>query len=125
MIQDANIVEEFDFNGKSALNDSFLDFIASTVDKVTQGKRAVPLTEALIIAGVVKDPVALRAVTQANKDGLNQYFDLIDVQRFVTQYAPHIQKTLVARIKDKAAPVALGLGTGIALSYVFSKFQKA
>lgn len=125
-IQDAQVIEEFEFNAAKTtpLNDSFFDRVIAGLDKITKGNRAVPFAEALIISGVVTDSKQLRALTTANKAELNKYFDLIDLNKFIDIYTPGIEKKLQEKVQDIAIPLAVGTGLGIAGTIVFNKYVK-
>ena len=56
------------------------DVLSRLADQVTQGRKAIPFTEAAIAAGLVEDKTQLRQITEQNESVLNRYFEQLDMQ---------------------------------------------
>lgn len=115
-IEDAQILSEVDLN--------LIRKLTSAADVLTKGNKGFVVTEGLIKAGYVKDPAKLRAVFNANKKVLNDFAELIDLQKVAETAAEPIQETIDSMIFDKAIPFGVGLALGAGITYLATGGKK-
>lgn len=97
-----------------ALGDVY-DLIAEVIDDVTAGNRGRVLAEALIIAGVVPDPKALRSVAAENGT-IERFMQEVDIRALVNligrKSEEQVDQTLQT-VATHAATFAAGYGAKI------------
>jgi len=68
--------------GQESAEETIWGIVSRIADELSQGRKAIPVTEALIAAGLVENPDRLRQITRQNEPVLNRYFEQLDVEAF-------------------------------------------
>jgi hypothetical protein len=112
--------------GNAEVENTIWGIVSRIADRLSQDRKAVPVTEGLIAAGLVEDREEIRAVTQENEEVLDEYFETIDVEALarelqVGEQAGEVVAQQSASIGSKIALVVLGAATVKGIEY----FQNA
>lgn len=122
-IEEATVIEDHGYELSGVRG-----WLAGHFDKITKGNKSRIVTEALIYAGVTKNPEKIRALSQTYKEPLDKYFDQLDYQKLSGEPAltepieKGIKQTLREQVPAVLSGVALGFGLGM---YVFKKKKQS
>jgi len=124
-----NIAEADYVEMESALSDSsankaaspIFDWLTTQFDQLTAGHKGGIATDAIILAGLAKDPARLREIYGSNKDAYNAYFDQVDTGKLVNRFGVQqkVSTTTKGYLRRNLPGLIIGLAGGLVLSKIF------
>lgn len=128
-IEEATIIDEEPTLNDSLGSNSFIGWIAGTVDNLTEGNRGSWVTEAIILAGYAENKEALRDAYFDNKPAIDRYFSKVDVEKIINDVGPGLQKKItqnvVTRVKNNVPGFLLGSLITAGTIYGIKKYKEA
>lgn len=97
-----------------------IDWLTRQLDQLTAGRKGGIATDAIILAGLAKDPTKLRGIYNSNKDAYNAYFDQVDTQALVNQFGVQqkISTTTKGYFKRNLPGLIIGFVGGVVISKI-------
>jgi hypothetical protein len=107
-----------DWNGRgrgtqSEMGGAPWDFVSRVADRLSKGRKAVPMTEGLIAANVVENPGKLRRITNENEPVLNRYFEQLDVRALADRLG--VEETIQSRSAEVGKSLLLAAAGAVAV----------
>ena len=102
-----------DLGQSGSAEETIWGIVSRIADQLSQGRKAIPVTEALIAAGLVERPDRLRRITRQNEEVLNRYFEQLDVEAFARRLGGEATQPLRQEAKG-AAPLLASAAFGAA-----------
>ena len=106
-------------SGKPA--SQIVDWLTRQLDQLTAGHKGGIATDAIILAGLAKDPSRLRQIYSSNKDAYNAYFEQVDTQKLVDRFGVQskVSTTTKGYLKRNLPGFVAGVLGGVLLSKIF------
>jgi hypothetical protein len=98
--------------------------LSEIADRLTKGEKAIPVTEALIVAGLVENPQRIRRIARENEQVLNRYFEQLDANALVSRLS--VDQAVTEQVKTQSSKMGKTLaliGAGGLATVLFQKLN--